>query len=470
MKKLILKNLLFLVLLFAAHTSFSQNEVWFESDPFKTTEVWGDKVGDFVKVDITCSADDVNSAILKARKIALHTYIFVGFDADGNASGVSKLADNSVYEQDKDFFISYINEEAKGLRYAEGKINTKKPGGEVKDGKKKLKKVTTTVTLKIPEIRKDLEAQGKLKSMAGIRESIGEITVVVRPNDAWLKRLGAYKETDNQGKKQIIRDYSKLSLDKEYNDIVQAISVNLGEGFKIDDINSQLNAGNDEVLTDMLTEDVDLQESAEDILARTLQADIYLEVSFEKDNISGGMEKQFSLSFTGIDAYTNSRSDMPGQTIRKSTSGDNLGALLDAALKAACNDFQGKALAFLVAREEKGLPGKLVFKISDEVDLNFTSKLSIGGDRMTFSELLDEAVEELAIRGQVFGRATNTRREYDVFIPTKTKNRKGNEVPFNYEKFASKVEGYINDNLKDVEAVIKPVGKGRVVVVFKPVE
>jgi hypothetical protein len=339
----------------------------------------------------------------------------------------------------------------------------------VKIDKKKYIKVTLTVTLKPEEIRKDLEAQGKIKSMDNLKESMGDITVVIRPNDAWLKRLGAYKETDNQGKKQIIRDYSQLSLDDDYNDIVQAIRVNLGQGFKIDDINSQLNAGNDEGLSNLLSDD-DLKESPEDILARTLQADIYLEVSFEVEKISGGVETQFSLSFSGIDPYTNSSSDMPGQTIRKTTSGDNTKALLDAALKAACNDFQGKALAFLVKRNEKGLPGKMIFKISEGVELNFTSKINIDGDKLTFSELVDEAVEELSVKSSVFGKATDTRREYDVFISSKTKNRKGKEVSNSYEKFASKVEAYINENLSEIQAVVRPVGAGKVTVVFKPAE
>jgi hypothetical protein len=468
-----MKNIRLILIIFSLLTSFvtnAQNEVWFEADPYKSTEVWGDKVGDYVKVDITCSAPSVNEALLKARKIALYNYIFVGFDADGKASGIAKLAESSIYEQDRNFFISFINEEAKGLRFAEGKINTSKPGGEVKDGKKKLMKVTTTVTLKIPEIRKDLEAQGKIKSMASLKESLGDITVVIRPNDAWLKRLGGYKEIDNQGRPQIIRDYSKISLDKYYNDIVGAIRNNLGSGFKIDDINAQLSAANNEVMTDKLSSDAELQESPEDILARTLQADIYLEVSFEQAKISGGVETQFSLLFTGIDPYTNSSSDMAGQTIRKTTAGDNFGALLDAALKSSCNDFQSKALSFLIARDEKGIPGKILFKISDGVDLTFSKKLTVGGDKLAFSELVDEAVEQLSIRSSPFGMQTSTRREYDVFIPSKTKNRKGKEIPNNYEKFSKQVESYITDNLKSVEAIVKPLGAGKVIVIFTPAE
>jgi len=449
----------------------AQNEVWFETDSYKKTELLGDTKGSSIKVEVTCSGKTLAEVTQKAEKLALYEYIFIGFPG---ASPITKLAESAVYNQDKDFFISFINNKNEGLQFASGSQNKTKPASEVPDpnGKKKdvLLKATITVDLNIEEVRKMLEAKGKIKSMASISQSMGVITVVVRPNDAWLQRLGGYKDDDNQGKNQIIRDYSKLTLSSDYNDIVQAIRTNLGQAFKIDDISAQLNAANDESLRDKLATDVELQESPEDILARTLQADIYLEVNYETKPISGGQQTQFSLAFTGIDPYTNSSSDMPGQTIRKEASGDNMKAMLDATLKTACDDFKSKALAFLVKRDEKGLDGKVIFKVDAGVSLNFNSKIKVGEDRLTFSELIDEAVEELATSGSATGQQSATRREYNVTIPSKTKNRKGTEVSNSYEKFASKVEGYINDNLKDVQAVVKPVGKGKVVVVFRPVE
>lgn len=465
MKQQLSRLILAFALLLTPLMGFSQNEPWFETDPFKGIQLWGETKGDYIKVDVTCSAPTVPEALMEARKLALYTYIFVGFDA-----AVTKLAESSVYEQDKDFFIAYINEEGKGLRFAEGKINTSKPGGEVKIEKKKMVKLTTSVTLKITEIRKDLEAQGKIKSMADLKETLGEITVVVRPNDEWLKRLGGLSFEDNQGNKATKRDYSRLSENKDYNHILQSIRVNLGEGFKIDDINTQLANANNEVMRDKLSDDVDLQESAEDMLARTLSADIYLEVNFTEDSVDGGTAKQMTVSFTGIDAYSNSSSDMPGRSVTKRLVGDNRTGLMDAALKEASNDFQAKALKFLTNREAKGLAGKIIFKVDAGVDLNFSSKINVGGDKMTFSELIDEAAEELASKASAFGAQTGTRREYDVTIPAKTKNRKGKEVSNSFEKLASKIETYVTEELKDLQAVVKTVGKGKVVVVFKPAE
>jgi bisphosphoglycerate-dependent phosphoglycerate mutase len=94
-------------------------------------------------------------------------------------------------------------------------------------------------------------------------------------------------------------------------------------------------------------------------------------------------------------------------------------------------------------------------------------KFKIEGEQLTFSELVDEAIEEIG-KGKAQGEQTKLRRVYDVKIPSKVKNRKGKEVSNNYEKFSLKVEEYVTENLKSVKAEVKPVGSGRVVVIFRP--
>ena len=93
-------------------------------------------------------------------------------------------------------------------------------------------------------------------------------------------------------------------------------------------------------------------------------------------------------------------------------------------------------------------------------------KFKIEGEQLTFAELVDESIEEIA-KGKPQGEQTPLRRIYDVKIPSKVKNRKGKEVTNNYEKFSSKVEEYITENLKNVKAEIKAIGSGRVVVIFR---
>lgn len=471
-----MKTLNKLALLFAISGSLNgiaqKNEVWLERDDYSAYEVWGDNVGDDVKVDITCSGEEVSDCLIEARKRAIYELIFKGYNASpsGGSAITQLIADKSAYDQNKEIFIDYINTEGKGLQYAQAKINTSKPGGEVKgwEGtKKKLKKVTVTVTLRINNIREDLEKQGLVKSLAGVVESLGfEPTIIIKPNDAWLKKLGLYKEEDNQGKTQIIRQYEKIGTNQEYLDIVQVITRSIGDGFKIDQIAAQLNSSNDEALRNQLS-DVELQESSEDILARTLQADIYLEIGYEKNLISGGQQTQLSLTINGVDPLTNSAKEMPGRKITKETSGDNYAELLEQTLKAATDEFKALALKFLVKRTENGIPGKMLFKIASDLEgeKTFNSYINADGEKVKFSELVDEAVEELSKKGTAFGTQTSTRREYDVLIDSKTTNRKGKPVSNSYEKVAEKMAQYLK-KYSDLHAYTKPVGKGKVVVIF----
>jgi hypothetical protein len=469
MKLIKITKLIVLAIFFSSLYSNAQERVWEESDPFKATEVWGDKVGDNVKVDITCSAPSVNEALLKARKVALYTYIFIGYDSEGtSASGISKLAENSVYEKDIEFFTAYINEEAKGLKYAEGKMNTSKPGGEVKDGKKKLVKVTITVTLKIPQIIKDLEDQGKIKSMENLKDVLGDINVIVKPNDQWLKDLGLLTYSDKNGQQIPKKDFTKLELNSDYNDILNQISQNLGNSFKIVNISTELENLNN-LNSTLKPGSNKVQETEEDYLARTLHADLWLSVTFRKESISGGQQTQFVLTLSGIDAYT-SEPVINGEQITKVTSGDNFTALLHSTMKAACNDFRGKVLKFLTDRNVKGIKGKIVFNLSNELEgkLNFQSDVTVNGRRAKFSQVIDGCINKLAKSPSVASISSPTERHYPILITPKTKDLFGNEINNNFEEFSLQVKDEISKYLTDIDVDVLPQGVGTVIVTFRP--
>jgi len=465
---------LIIVSIFITSSTLAQsNEVWLETDAQKIVEVGNDNVGEDVKADITCSAETVTDCKLKARKIALYELIFKGYNQSANGgSAIGKLiADMSVYSQNKDFFIAYINEEAKGLQFVQGIINVSKPGGEIKEGKKKLKMVTCTITLKIEQIRKDLESQGMIKSLSSVVASLGDIqpNIVVVPDDVWLKELGYLTQIDNQGVKQTNRDYSRVGENKDYADIFQSIARNFGDGFTITSIAAQLDGISNEKLQNA-SSDVELVESNDDYLARTLKADIFLQVGFVKETVSGGAESQFRITFNGVDPMTKSASDMPGQKITKKTSGDNFSELLDATLKIACNDFKAVALKYLVKRNDEGLPGKLLVKINSNLEMDFNSQITVEGEKLALSQLVNDAVEKCAKSYKKSGSTTKSRIEFDVKIDPKVTNKRTKKVSANdYEKFAWQV---VNDEYlsKFATADVKLNGTGMAIITLKKKE
>jgi hypothetical protein len=466
MKKINITKLIVLGIFFTSLYSHSQERVWEQTDSFLSQEVWGDKVGENVKVDITCAAPSVQEALLEARKRALYTYLFVSFDAEGSgSSGISKLLSSSDYEKDIEFFTDYINQESKGLKYTEAKINTAKPGGEVKEDRKKLYKITATVTLKIPQIQKDLEEQGKLKSMGNLKDLLGDITVIVKPNDLWLKAMGALTEDSALGKKIFKRDYEKLQQDRYYNLINQSITANLGEGFTIIDIATKMEEINNHN-TSSSGNQYEQPESEDDFLARTLNADLYLEVLFDPVKIEGGNKTQLNIALTGIDTYKGDRA-IPGKTMTNETTGDNYTALVQNLMKSAINEFKPKALEFLTKRNEKGIQGIIRFNFLAELEGKYNFNTMIPG-KASFKDCLFKVVSKLS-GGKCTLAGVGSQKElvYNVTLPPKLKDFAGDEVKSNFDLFATNVITELQKYIPEVNGQSLQQGLGKVLISFK---
>ncbi len=450
---------------------FSQNEVWLETDAFKTTEVWGDKVGTDVKVDITCSAESVNECLLKARKVAIYELIFIGFDQIGDASAVSMLIpDKSVYDQKKDFFVSYINEEGKGLQYAQGKINVSKPGGDVKDGRKKLKKVTVTVTLRIEQIKKDLEKLGLVASNKKLADELKyKPRIIIKPSDSWLEKLGALRIENNQGETKKIRDLQKITTAKNktgqpiFEIITATITKAFGDGFDVQSIASQLDAISNAKVNDQLSS-YGLSESTEDLMARTLNADIYLDINYYEETVSGGQETQFNIQLMGVDPLTNSNiKELTGNLISKKTSGDNMTELIKSTLKSATNDFSGTVSDFFMLRLKDGLSCSIDFRIAKDLEGEKTFNGMVKGKK--FKTLIDETVTVLATTGNKIGGDSPTALYYGVTIPALREIGK-KQVANTVESFAETVMEEMSSKLEGFYLITQTVGKGKVIAIF----
>lgn len=459
---------------FSLTNLYGQNEIWFTPDIYRSAKLWGDSKGSYFKVDVTCAAPTVEEAVSNAKKIALYNYIFVGFD-----DAVAKLAESSVYEQHKDFFISYINEESKGLRFIEAKINVSQPASEVKVDKKKFRKVTTTITVKAPEIIKDLEAQGKIKSMADITKILGSapIKVIIRPTDEWLQDLTDATGTpyiamkDNQGKRVPVKDYYRFGKDAPYfSDIKNSITRILGDGFSVIDLAQASSNANASGARDLARE-IDggaVETSAADLVAKKEKATIFLDVLFKEAKIAGGTKKQFSLTISGVDAFTSLSTSMTGNTIRKETSSDDFNSLLDAALKVATNDFKDKALKFLVKRIEDGIPGKVEFRIGEGVDMKFSSEVDYNDRPQPLDRLLLIRIKKMAKAGAPAGSSSPTMMNYDVTIPARYYDQDLEEETNNdFDSFGANLAMDLAKYLPDYRFEKELVGLGHVVLIMK---
>jgi hypothetical protein len=469
-----IKILTLLILSLFTNKILAQNEIWLETDPAPLfTEVWGDRVGTDVKVDVTCSNETVPEAILEARKIALYKLLIEGFTVseDGNGSAIPKiLTGKEVYDGKKDWFIEYINTEGKGLQYAQGKINTSKPGGEIKDGRKKLKKVTVTVNLRIDQIRIDLEKQGLVTSNKKIADALKyKPKIIIKPSDSWLEKLNAIRREDNQGEVRVIRDLQKITTAKNskgqpiFEIITSTLTKAIGEGFDVQSISSKLNDIADSKVNDQLSS-YGLSESNEDLMARTLSADIYLDVNYYEESVSGNQETQFNIQLSGVDPTTNNNiAQLTGNLISKKTSGDNFTELVKSTLKSASNDFVNGVSDFLSARLTDGMPCTIEFRIAKDLQDEKTFNGMVKNKK--FKTLIDETVKTLATTGDKVGKESPTMMNYGVLIPA-LREIGGKQTANSVEAFSEKVFEEMSSKLEGFYLITQTVGKGKVIAIF----
>ena len=127
-------------------------------------------------------------------------------------------------------------------------------------------------------------------------------------------------------------------------------------------------------------------------------------------------------------------------------------------------------LKHLVKRNDEGLPGKLLVKINANLEMDFNSQITVEGEKLALSQLVNDAVEKCAKSYKKSGSTTKSRIEYDVKIDPKVTNKRTKKVSANdYEKFAWQV---VNDEYlsKFATADVKLNGTGMAIITLKKKE
>ena len=410
-----------------------------------------------VSIDITNQGADINDCISKAKQQALYVAIFKGYAKSGAGPASAPLAEKQVYNQNLDFFKKYLASNTEGLSFVtSAKTNTRKPGAKIS---KKVIEATTTVEITKAALQKDLEGQGIIKGVAELG-FMPEVLVV--PGDRWMNKLGFVKTIDNQGMPVKNFNYTDAMNHEFFGQLNDFVSATFSGTFEMGDFQSKVNAVNAENQKNNLKE-VGTQESMMDILYRVVAAELWIKLEVLETSVSGGQEMQFTISMSAVDPLTNTKV-MNGRPQTIKTAGDNRMVLLENTINAVSDEFEPLVLEYFSKREKDGMKGKIEFRVSNDLEINFDGTLDLGGEDVAFSEVIDGAVEENSVTNKTSGGQSATKRLYDVWIPTKTKNYKGAMVSNNFEKFGKKIAkefkgyGYV--------AVTDPEGLGKVIVTF----
>jgi hypothetical protein len=457
--------------LFFSLLSQAQGQFWEEDYTFEAIADQAD--GGSVSVDITNTGLDIEECKKKARSQALFTIIFKGYPKTNNASASTALADMANFNQNLDFYKNYLTSNTAGLGFINNyQTNMSKPGGKID---KKTIRTTTTVYIMKGKLKEDLQAQGMIKSAANIAKSMGITpSILIIPSEEWMKSAGyAKKETTDIGEVTIYDWQNAL------NDPKMAIFISIqnylnkplqDNGFRIGSLSSIMQDLQKEMVQRSATK-LKAQEDPTDILARVASADIWLSVNLLEEKVSGGQEKQYQLSFTGIDPILGEKKINMNPIIKK-TSSDNDMVLIENSVNIALDQFIPELTKFFSSRDQEGLPGKVEFALAEDLDFNFSTEIEDELGTLTISELMENILGENTIYKQQIGAATSTYMFFDAKIPSKFENKRTGKTEMNtYKQIGSKLRNEIKNKLKDkgVTAEVESRGLGKIKVIIKKI-
>jgi hypothetical protein len=457
-------------ILFCSILSQAQAQFWEEDYTFEALADQAD--GGSVSVDITNTGLDIEECKKKARSQALFTIIFKGYPKTNNASSSTPLADMGNFNQNLDFYKNYLTSNTAGLAFINNyQTNMSKPGGKID---KKTIRTTTTVYIMKGKLKADLQAQGMIKSAKNMAESMGiEPTILIVPSNLWMEKAGYSKVEQTDAGPITKYDYQSALKDPNmvvFNSIEGYLKKPLQDnGFRITSLSSVMQQMQADAMNKSNSKTKG-QVSQQDLMALTAQADIWLSVNLiiERE-VSGGQERQFNLSFTGVDPIL--MLDKINMTpIIKKTSSDNDMVLIENSVNSALDNFIPELANYFSERAKKGLEGKIEFGIAEGVEFDFDTEVSINGEDLTVSALLDGIVSKQAKTHQASGQSTSSMLKFDAVIDLMSVNIiSGKTEMNNYKKMSSKIVKDIKELLKDknVTATAEERGLGKVYIIIK---
>jgi hypothetical protein len=169
-------------------------------------------------------------------------------------------------------------------------------------------------------------------------------TIMVVPSDNWCLQNGFVQEFDNQGKSTTVSDYRKaIQGNYEILSVIAKINELMADrGFPLKNLETTLKSVENQTAEDAMMSNKSgdgLKESPIDILRRTANADIWIQVSWNINPV--GPKKSVSFTLQGLDAYSNKQIAGASGTGKESFSAD-LPLLLEEAVLSRLDNFNSQ--------------------------------------------------------------------------------------------------------------------------------
>jgi hypothetical protein len=273
-----------------------------------------------------------------------------------------------------------------------------------------------------------------------------------------------YKEIDNQGVIVRLYDFQRACKDSKIYNAMQTIASKIGGptgAFEVVSIDKSL-------------EDVSLMEqinnaaskskksSSMDIFYSVLKADLWLELDLSSSSPDNGVSTKFVGTLSAVDPYALSVA-IPGKPIEKTTVGSDLVALTKDVIGGVMNDFTPKILEHFQALLQKGIQGRIVYTILEELEEDFDSDVTFNDEDMTLAEVItkiQKQTNEFKAAPQK-SNSTSTLQEYNAAINFEyTDEDMGTKEKNSFERVGRKIISKLKK--QGYTATLTSPGMGRV--------
>ncbi len=224
-------------------------------------------------------------------------------------------------------------------------------------------------------------------------------TIMVVPSDQYCISRGYSMEFDNMGSKVVLPDYkAALQNDLDLKLVISKMSGIMGDrGFPLKDLEQELkNLATQSAEISMLqskTSGSGIAESPIDALKRTAKSDIIMDLSFEVKKV--GPKKYITFVLNGLDAYT-SKNVASAAGAGQPSSAAQVEILLEEAVLAYMDEFNGRLMTFFEDAFAKGREVKIQIKMFQGMDFDLESEY----DGAELSEKIEDWMAANTVEGR----------------------------------------------------------------------
>lgn len=227
-------------------------------------------------------------------------------------------------------------------------------------------------------------------------------TLMVVPSDNWCVSNGYSLTFDNQGTEVILPDYkAALQGSAELLLVIGKINTMMADrGFPLMNLESVMKSLDEESAEmSMMTSKSgsELSESPVDILKRTANADIILQLTWMLNET--GPKRSVTFNLQGIDSYTDKQIAGAQGTGTPSFSSE-VPVLLEEAVVANLGNFTDRLQDHFDDMFENGREIKVQFKMWESAGIDLEEEFDYNGELLEFSEILDDWMYENTVKGR----------------------------------------------------------------------